>query len=283
MDIEVIHRYRTAAFLQRMTRMLAASRPPTPTYRSLDWSEFTVDLIQWAVGADAPFPSSYSAVEDISEMAVQYLLIASEVQLLQWGEHTGYYPDGASRQVFELINDTAGPALTDFMNLTIMIPEALPSDHPLLRHEEYPHLQAVWRDAITPALTRCVELVMFSAEERWEHSMREVAALSRRLHLNPSLSMPADEIDRVAWALTGADDLYAPDEESPITWSMVWQGFHASVHTSRTDRLGEVRETFLPLLDVLTDDGSPSTARWLLRQLSPQALAPFDYDWPAEP
>jgi len=248
-----------------MAQMLEAARPPGGL------SDVAVDLVRSAVGMESAFESSFTDVS-ISRVATQYLLMATEVQLMHSGELTGYYPEGVFTQASSSIRESASwpgefDSLAEFLG-------TFDEDLPLfLTPEMYLGIEALWRDAVTPDLARCIELVMFAVQEVWESSIAEVAHLSRRLEQNPSLSVSAEEIDRVTWALTGAADL-SWDDPNSIGWSVVRRAFWSEMYETRRVQLDEVRSHIIGLQDVLTADESAAATRSLLRRLNPQRIYP---------
>lgn len=273
MQFEAIERRRVALLFRRIETMIGAVRP------SNSWmSDVAVALVRTVVGLDSSRQSSRTTeVAAISRAAAQYLLIFSEFQLMNWGEHIAYYPAGTSTRIASLIIESklvTGVNPGELYSLAELIDfikyELAPVsdfERNLVGRYQYLTLEAIWRDAVTPELARCVELVLFANEQRWNQKISELDHLTRRLEQNPALIPSSDEVDRVAWALTGAEDLY---EDDSITWTAAWRAFRSETDTGRVEELTAVRARIINLRDVLTSDGSMAAAQWFSRQPNPQ-------------
>lgn len=269
MEFTVSDRRRVALLWKRIDTMIDAVRTPS------SWmSDLAVGLVSAKLGWGAHIPSEYSDIDLVSQAAAQYLIIIGEFQLMAWGEHVIYYPEGTSEHITNLLraktrNDdtTRGGKVFQISDLTEFANYQLDPysnfERERVAQEDYLTLEAIWRDAITQNFTQCVRLILFADETRWRSELNEVKQVARRLHDNPALVLPGEQLDRVAWALTGAEDLL---EEESITWSAAWHLFRAGAAPDRVGQLTEVRTDLYDLRDILTSDGGWASAQWLRRQ-----------------
>ncbi|WP_396922929.1 hypothetical protein [Mycolicibacterium sp.] len=243
-------------------------------------ADVAVDLVRSVLGLETVHRQGRSYTEHffISRAAAHYMLLVPEFELMRWGELIGYYPEGTSEKISAIVKENGPPSavrgaashslaeIVDHVGEDLWAPQNT-LEHELIDRKKFRTLEAIWLDSVTPELTECIRLVLFTEEREWEQEIAQVKQLADRLHRNPSLNLSGEELDRVAWALSGAAPLF--DEDS-LSWAAIRNAFDYPLSSDRPRQLEQVRSEIEELRDVLTDDGSSAAAAASVRRAADQ-------------
>jgi hypothetical protein len=245
MDIDAIHGFRAAAFLNGLRTPIhpdwlrqaseledesvediigALSRSVVLLIRAN--SDYGVpgplekyDLV-WQKMADeykVPFSSHFHAY------AADLLLFYDTIRLVGNDEEFGYFGTGASAQILKQIREKF-PELVLFLD-AIEIEQSnngilLSADEKLFQRKARAsggagEILTEWSETLTPAFSNCVRLLLFEGAYTWDTELQKLRGLERELVNNPALQMSDMEVDDISWGLVGAEPFFPPGVTPP--------------------------------------------------------------------
>lgn len=223
--------------------------------------------------SDLPRPSDFDyeprreslfpglAVDDNSYTSTQLLLTFDDFGLLSAGAVCEYYPSEALDLMISPLSENM-PSLASYFT-TVVTLLSRPSIKQLfdeivtsyniekrsydLHQVDFIRAQSMWFDARTPEFFECVRLLLFSEDSEWSRRAGQLAKLPEQIMLNRSLQLAPDDVDRLAWGLSGAAPLFHDDYitfRTDVDWSSTSRAirFAQSHNTdSRASRLVQIR------------------------------------------
>lgn len=223
----------------------------------------------------------------VSAWATRLLFLFDELTILHRGASSAYYPEDSSRTALNAIGEqfhALGPYVTFVSDLL----EALPRNHRRLssrgayrRRLDLPHVEIGWYEAKTPEFFECVRLLVFAGELEWDNRSAQLAGLSSRLAANLSLELDSDEVDRLAWGLSGAESLYGIAGLSGITWSTTFAVVDGlrQYEEGRVSQLDRIRASIAATASNVSTNEISTAVKRLTQTLQPNASDREDYPY----
>lgn len=221
----------------------------------------------------------------VSGWATRLLFLFDELTMLHVGASSGYYPEDSSRTVLSSIGEqfrALGPYVTFVSELLGALPRELgrlSSRGDRTRPLVLPHVEIGWHEANTPDFFDCVRLVVFAGEAEWVNRASQLAALSSRLAANLSLELSSDEVDRLAWGLSGAQPFYETDALSGLDWSTTFAVVNRlrQLDGSRPSQLDDIRVDIAAISTNVSSNEISTAVQGLTQTLRPDAGERQDY------
>ncbi|MFD6516977.1 hypothetical protein [Rhodococcus sp. NPDC060176] len=240
-----------------------------------DQDEYVIGLISNNGPEDLNW-SPYSIEQ--SEAMTSTLLLFEKLDLLRRGQIEGYFVDNWQDAIdlVQRITPDRKERFTNVFDAWIREPIA---DHQrlleILRTQERDDFSwlgfntryATILDIDTPEFREFVRLTLFAPAREWNFRIEQVELLIDEILRNPAVLLTAAELDELAWALSGADDmptpgrLYFPQYDAPIT--------RAFAHVENSARLAALRSARARLADIapiITADENTAALRALDRE-----------------
>lgn len=238
---------------------VARSRVLLPLIQELD--EFNSDDLGSAVaqiiGASAVAPYADTTPRS-ARAAVTLIRLYDEIAWYTEGIRAGYYADTDAWDVVP----TSYAA--QFLRVVEETQPFWPPDRPpaIVDDDEYETELTLARGRLTSAFLECARLILFADEDEWRVRFEEVQGLLSFLAQHPGASVAGPTVDRLCWALTGADNLTVPLEPQGALASQL--EVLITVHATDRDRLSKllavrtaIAETWLSAAEVSSEPAAP--------------------------
>lgn len=218
-----------------------------------------------------------------SKAMTSTLLLFEKLDLLRRGQIEGYFVDNW-QDAIDLVKRFTPDHRERFTNVfDAWIHEPIADQQrlmleilPTLEQDDFSWLgfhtrYATMLDTDTPEFREFIRLVLFAPAPEWNFRIEQVELLTDEILRNPSVLLTVAELDELAWALSGADDMptpdrrYFPQSDAPITRAFAY----AELRSKSSARLAALRSARARLADIapiITTDENTAALRALDRE-----------------
>jgi hypothetical protein len=229
----------------------------------------------------------------IASAATDFLLLFDDMGLLSAGAEGGYYAPNSEQDILDVMRREYSVLIPyiDVVDRLLQIDSIRNMFEVVLTPESsgganFMRTQAGWFDAKTDGFKECVRLLLFEHDSTWQAKYSQLVRVRERLVANPGLQLFPQEVDGIAWGLTGAEPLFRPrgldlaslsggqsfDYGLGIGWSMTSKVIYGAAddRQSRTRALQEIRARLRSSAINITLDENAAATRQLMQSLRNQ-------------
>ena len=198
------------------------------------------------------------------------VLLAEAKRWISIGQRVGYFADAPVSDTPYVADFDDRPYFDDAAEPLVSNPRIFASD------------LSVAREDLTPARRTFMRLLYFADSASWELNLQQASRLAENLTRRPWLTLPARQMDRLAWCLDGAEVDASTTLPSPADWRI--RELRSETATTRWSELDEVRAAIAASIQRLdVDESTPATLRVAAEmQMRREGTAPPEADDRAE-
>jgi hypothetical protein len=220
--------------------------------------------LRWALRLHRAF-EEHQPHRDSSQVLFQALLVEAQLWV-ELGQEVGYFAGSEESRAGGWLDPSVRDARGWFAGLFRQEGDA-PSE---LTVAEFGVALAEAREDLTPERSEFLALFYFSDDAEWEQRLDEVVDFARTFRQRPGLSLPGEEVDRIAWSLEGPESGIVPRPgaflpadwrgQSPRAFDPDGSG---APQRDRFDALMEVRERISVAARCAAEDATAAQLRLL--------------------
>jgi hypothetical protein len=190
--------------------------------------------------------------------------LTDDMALLDAGASAGYYPPSSSEALLTSLRDEH----SRFDDLFDIIEEVLFDDEfsnlrlkrqSIIDAATFEEAHLAWHEVKTPKFRRCIEMLFLVSEQAYLDAVSMLSYLHGLITTGSEVVLEPEEVDTIAWALSGATPFFGQHEpeETTIEWSTIYTAVRNALSDphSRASGLRKIRHDLASATEGITLDG----------------------------